>query len=432
MKRKHKKTHFPRKVSSKSSDSKNSVKDIISKKPIDGKLESDSLIAAAINPAWLDKMVLPSTTIPSMYSALAQVEKINQLATPISAMIPTHTLFSEMNRVSSILKASSLAEFSTKMTGIAALAGRWDNMIDKSLYKSLNLSSAPLSNPSLALFNSHIQSSLGVNPIINAKSLGSSMAFLNKGSSIYNLSAFATRNIEQIQWANLDGLLKVSRYEKTSFYKGLTRLSYNYNKLLSTWYNDAQVQERYSAGIYNSPAVEFYRTSQVLEVFSNDEVAEERVAEVIPLGEAEFNIVEGLQIVHPALLRLWRGAVSALQSNNPDKCRHFCVSAREFLLNLINTLAPSEEIYKWNPNPLLTQSGQITNKAKLFYIARNVVSDDYNMFLNAEIDATLSLILMLNKGTHGVEITYTPLQMNMLQRKVESSIRQLLCLHLQQ
>ena len=100
---------------------------------------------------------------------------------------------------------------------------------------------------------------------------------------------------------------------------------------------------------------ELSTTSQALDVLSPVEDQSQTVgSEVEPnpliAEEDDSNLIALLERVDPQLATMYRGAVAALGSDNPDRSRHVLTSLRELWNHLFRKLAPKKEVKQWIEN----------------------------------------------------------------------------------
>lgn len=55
----------------------------------------------------------------------------------------------------------------------------------------------------------------------------------------------------------------------------------------------------------------------------------------------------------------------ALNPQNPDAARHFCTSARECIVKILDVAAPDDVVVQRLPNPQWTDDGKLTRRSKL-------------------------------------------------------------------
>jgi len=103
------------------------------------------------------------------------------------------------------------------------------------------------------------------------------------------------------------------------------------------------------------------------------------------------------------LVRLIDGARDAARSDNPDRVRHAATSIRELFTHVTHNLATDEEVIKWAASDAqLVENGRPTRRGRLLFILRRVNNGAFTEFVDAEVNAMLTLIGVLHGGTHGV------------------------------
>jgi hypothetical protein len=148
----------------------------------------------------------------------------------------------------------------------------------------------------------------------------------------------------------------------------------------------------------------------------------------------ESDIVENTEIVDELkeialdLDHRWRGAVFALSPRNPDAARHFCASAREIFVQILEIAAPESSVLQWTPEPPRTQDGRITRRARLrFMLSRQGTAlDALEDFAEENMNNVMELFQVFNDGTHGTAGTYSYDQLRVIRTRVESGL-QFLC-----
>ena len=93
-------------------------------------------------------------------------------------------------------------------------------------------------------------------------------------------------------------------------------------------------------------------------ILNNDEINNEGYS-------LEENIVSNkLLNISEDLDNRWKGAVYALNPQNPDAARHFCTSTREIFTEFIEMKAPDSDVFRYNPGCAKTDRGNATRKEK--------------------------------------------------------------------
>ena len=134
-------------------------------------------------------------------------------------------------------------------------------------------------------------------------------------------------------------------------------------------------------------------------------------------------ISEKLALVSVDLMNRWKGAVYALNPNNPDAARHFCTSAREIFTNFIELKAPDSAVFAYNPNAERTDRGNATRKEKIRFMMHDKGLDEsVTDFADDDITNILELFHVLSDGTHGESGRYKFSALVQVKRRVEQGI----------
>lgn len=150
-------------------------------------------------------------------------------------------------------------------------------------------------------------------------------------------------------------------------------------------------------------------------VIENDELPEENTE--------DREIGDKLHMVSEDLDNRWKGAVYALNPNNPDAARHFCTSAREIFTEFIEMKAPDEDVFRFNPGCERTSRGNATRKEKIKYMMRNKSMEPCVIdFADADITNILELFHVLSDGTHGAAGKYAFSKLLQVKKRVEQGI----------
>lgn len=124
------------------------------------------------------------------------------------------------------------------------------------------------------------------------------------------------------------------------------------------------------------------------------------------------------------LVDRWTGALFSLSPSNPDAARHFCTSAREVLIAMIDGAAPDGHVVEAEPSCQRTDKGVPTRRAKVSFLLRRKGIDDGSIenLVEEDIDNVLGLFREFNNGTHGHAGRFTITQLSALRIRVESAI----------
>lgn len=124
------------------------------------------------------------------------------------------------------------------------------------------------------------------------------------------------------------------------------------------------------------------------------------------------------------LVDRWTGALFSLSPSNPDAARHFCTSAREVLIAMLEQSAPDDAVAADEPGCDRTERGVPTRRAKVRYLLRLKGIGDGSLedLVEEDMDNVLTLFRAFNDGTHGHAGRFTITQLSALRVRVESAI----------
>lgn len=132
---------------------------------------------------------------------------------------------------------------------------------------------------------------------------------------------------------------------------------------------------------------------------ADDEHASEAESSLL----ASSKIANELSSISLDLDNRWKGALFSLNPNNPDAARHFCTSAREIFIQMLDIHAPDREVLTRFPSCERTDKGFPTRKWKIRHILAKggIVSDQAVNFVDEDVSNILQLFGVFNLGTHG-------------------------------
>ena len=137
----------------------------------------------------------------------------------------------------------------------------------------------------------------------------------------------------------------------------------------------------------------------------------------------ESGLITLLEPIGPEFVRMYRGAVTALSDNNPDRSRHVLTSLRELWNHLIRRLAPQEEVLEWvadqHDRQNYLHNGRPTRRAKLGYILKSLGADPLRRFVEADTKAMLALYELYDR-LHGLDTGLNDEQLIAITLKTES------------
>lgn len=136
-------------------------------------------------------------------------------------------------------------------------------------------------------------------------------------------------------------------------------------------------------------------------------------------------IANELAVISRDLDRRWLGAIFALNPENPDAARHFCISTREIITEILDIRAPDDDVFIRFPDCPTTQRGTPSRRAKIHYCLdrSNLANDELENFINVNIKNVVILFKELNSGAHGPAGRFSRQQLMSIKTRVEDAIR---------
>lgn len=158
-------------------------------------------------------------------------------------------------------------------------------------------------------------------------------------------------------------------------------------------------------------------TSNILE-------SEDSPADIDPSLLLKTEIGNILETMSPDLNNRWKGALFSLNPNNPDAARHFCTSAREVFVQILDINAPDDLVINLDNSCEKTEKGQPTRRAKIKYLLHKagILSSAAVDFVDEDVKNVLSLFRVFNDGTHGSSGKFGIDKLMAIKTRVESGI----------
>jgi Predicted pPIWI-associating nuclease len=196
-----------------------------------------------------------------------------------------------------------------------------------------------------------------------------------------------------------------------------------YSQLMESWPTMPHIDVHTSL-LMDWPALETWQHIQCAEVMTHPTTSLEQKPPQLLTQLEKGNAIELEQWLaqkHPSLCSMWRGARQAFLSNNPDRVRQVMISLRTLLEQLLPMLAPDAEVRAWSSDPHYYEGKKILRKGQLYYICRHINNSTFSKFVDANINAVLSLAASLNQ-IHELENGVTEKQFCMLLNRFESAL----------
>lgn len=150
-------------------------------------------------------------------------------------------------------------------------------------------------------------------------------------------------------------------------------------------------------------------------------------ADQLPEEQAEFQrtaITDEVAVISEDLDARWRGALFALNPQNPEAARHFCTSAREIFVEILELKAPDDAVFAAMPNCQRTDRGNATRRSKMSYLfaQKGVGLAELADFANDDIGNVMELFELLNSATHGTAGRFNLPALGAIKRRVEDGL----------
>lgn len=159
--------------------------------------------------------------------------------------------------------------------------------------------------------------------------------------------------------------------------------------------------------------------SNLLESNSNEGMRDD---DLTLLENAEISNM--LESVSPELNNRWKGALFSLNPNNPDASRHFCTSAREVFIQILEINAPNDQVISMNPSCEKTERGIPTRREKIKFLLQRsgIIYDTALQFVNEDVNNILNLFRVFNDGTHGTSGKFSIDKLMAIKTRIEDGI----------
>ena len=175
-------------------------------------------------------------------------------------------------------------------------------------------------------------------------------------------------------------------------------------------------------------SVEYFNASDLVERFSvpphkvSGAATKASVRQLVHDDTADA--IEGaLAEIDPELPKLWVGARQARMSANPDSQRHFSISIRELLTQVLHRLAPDDAVAAWSVEPDYFHNGRPKRKARVMYICRSVSDGGMRAFLTKDVAALVSFMELFEAGTHSTRNQFSPEMLGAMEIRAAAAIR---------
>jgi hypothetical protein len=368
------------------------------------------LIEPGIN---ISKFVEPRLIEPGINSSIS-----DKLITRTDKIIRDQAKFSEINKLT-----QQLSTFERLSSANSSVKQFIESLDDKKISKLLEQQE---------YFGAKKYS---INPTFENSPIYSSV-LRSRLDDILRLSTLSERSLSRLSSEHIGNAIELTATGRNSIRHNLKRLANSYSKLFESFKTEPSYLFSLPPTLLKYSSVEFFNEVNIIESITTDadfdiylEHEEETTQSKENIKKETENTIEQLlRDLNPELITPLDGARYALlESNNPDRVRHFIVSLRELFTHVLHQLAPNNKIKNWSTSPQdYDKEGKPTRRARLLYICRDINYKPFSDFLKKHMDAVLEFINLFQRGTHEVIPKYTDLQLRMMLLRMESALRFLL------
>jgi hypothetical protein len=140
----------------------------------------------------------------------------------------------------------------------------------------------------------------------------------------------------------------------------------------------------------------------------------------------DTSLTDELSALSLDLHNRWAGARFAINPRNPDAARHFCTSAREVIVELINMKASDAAVLRAKPNCERGPDGNaVARREKIGYLLdlNGAGYETLGDFVETNVNDVMNLFSQFNRGTHGTAGRFDIATLRTIKHRVEDSIR---------
>ena len=140
----------------------------------------------------------------------------------------------------------------------------------------------------------------------------------------------------------------------------------------------------------------------------------------------ETSLTDELSSLSLDLHNRWEGALFAINPRNPDAARHFCTSAREVMVKLLDMNAPDAAVLQAKPDCARGPDGKAASRREKIGYLLELNGAGYEAlgdFVEQDVNDVLNLFPQFNKGTHGTAGNFDIPTLRAIKHRVENSIR---------
>lgn len=247
-------------------------------------------------------------------------------------------------------------------------------------------------------------------------------------AKVTELNLYAEKSLSSLNWNEIGLGMGLAKPYQTAISDGLLLTTNSYKDLFKTFETTPRTILDIKPTVFRDIPTQLFNTANFLEsitIEEKEEIEEEELKTDI-IYENEIGLSYYLNKLDSNLYYMWLGAKKALESRNPDRVRHFSISIRELITHVLNTLAPNNEVKKWSTSEEHLHEGKPTRKARILYICREIKTENFEKYVNADVNSMIEFINLFQEGSHAIKASFTEKQLIAMRTKAESTLKFLL------
>jgi hypothetical protein len=236
--------------------------------------------------------------------------------------------------------------------------------------------------------------------------------------------------LSRIAWEQIGNSVNVEEATRQALRSVFLGFSQSYSRLFASFEKQPSIIASLPPIISKLPAVEFFNGVTIIEKITDSAEedaefeSEQRIATEETRKETGDRLEALLRELDAELIIPLQGARESLNSENPDRIRHFAASLRELFTHVLHTLAPANRVKEWSTAPeYYDDKGRPTRRVRLLYICRVLNQEPFSKFVEKDIDTVLEFLQLFQQGTHEVMSKFTDFQLAIMLVRMESTLR---------
>ncbi len=225
-------------------------------------------------------------------------------------------------------------------------------------------------------------------------------------SSFAKFSSYKFINVVDLD-RNLDNQVF---HQYNDIFDEFNKVEFYNRKFYNLYFTSDNLFKEFPVSIIDFPSKQTYLSSRLIKLlFINQE--EQSVKSDLNLKFIEISVSNESDLIllldemDKNLKTMYIGARDSISINIEDKTRHYMISKRELINNILRILAPDDCLMRWIEEEkiselgleIIDEKGNPTKKGRLLYICRNLLSSEFKEYILEDI-STLTKYIRKNQG----------------------------------